>query len=153
MSEPDLKDLPEICLGSSARLAARSMMRVYALHMGDLDLNFPQFGLLVALAQLPGRNVREIADRVGLDASTLTRSIALLERRGAVTGDGGRGRAGKLLRLTPAGEALLQQALKAWGAAQAELVAELGEAEADETRRSLARMRNAALRVAEKMDL
>lgn len=153
MSQPDLNDLPGICLGSSARRAARAMMRVYALQMGGLDLNFPQFGLLVALAQLPGRNVREIADRVGLDASTLTRNIALLERRGAVIAEGGRGRAGKLPRLTPAGEALLQEALKAWSAAQASLVAELGEGDAAEMRRSLARMHDAALRVAEKMDL
>jgi len=153
MPEPDLNNLPGLCLGSSAHRAARAMMRVYARQMRALDLNFPQFGLLVALAQLPGRNVREIADRVGLDASTLTRNIALLERRGAVIGDGGRGRAGKLLRLTPAGEALLQEALKAWSAAQANLVAELGEREAAEMRRSLARMHDAALRVAEKMDL
>lgn len=153
MPDPDLNDLPEICLGSSARRAARAMMRVYALHMGKLDLNFPQFGLLVALAQLSGCNIREIADRVGLDASTLTRNIALLERRGAVTGDGGRGRAGKLLRLTAEGEALLQAARKAWSAAQASLVKELGDGEAAETRRSLARMHDAALRVAEKMDL
>lgn len=153
MPDPKLDDIPVMCLGNTARQATRLVMRVYGLHMRSVDLNFPQFGLLVALAQLSGSNVREIADNLGLDASTLVRNIALLERRGAVTSDGGRGRAGKMYRLTKSGQELLQSALAAWREAQVSLVAELGEEDVDAMRQSLRRMGDAAKRIAERMDL
>ena len=117
MNDPRLFSATEICLGNASRMAARAVRRVYNRQMRPLDINHPQFGLLVALARSPRNNIRELADKMALDASTLTRNIAVLERRGAVSSDGGRGRAGKVFRLTPEGEELLGRALNAWEAA------------------------------------
>jgi DNA-binding MarR family transcriptional regulator len=54
----------------------------------------------------------------------------VLERRGLISAEGGRGRGGKHLTLTPEGQQLLAAALTIWLKTNKRLAAELGEKEA-----------------------
>lgn len=79
-----------------------------------VDLNVGQFGLLAVIAKKPERTLREIGEFLILDDSTMTRNLAVLERRGLVHGEGGRGRSGKRVSLTDEGRRLLEAGQPLW---------------------------------------
>ncbi|MGE0830662.1 MAG: MarR family winged helix-turn-helix transcriptional regulator [Hyphomonadaceae bacterium] len=81
----------------------------------------PQFGLLAAIGRDPDRTLSAIADAIVVDETTLTRNLAILSRRGLVECTGGRGRTGKKIRLTEAGESLLVRCMEQWRAGHAML--------------------------------
>jgi DNA-binding MarR family transcriptional regulator len=97
-------------------LAGRRHARAVTRHF-DADLRVPglrstQFSVLAALA-LRGATPRvRLADGLGLERTTLTRSAATLERQGWIeTRGNGRERP---LALTEAGRRVLETALPAW---------------------------------------
>ncbi len=65
-----------------------------------------------------------------LDHSTLARNFAVMERCKLIAAKGGRGRAGKSLNFTRAGETLYAEALGIWRTTNRQLAARIG---ADET--------------------
>jgi DNA-binding MarR family transcriptional regulator len=147
-----LASIPALCFGMASRAASRAATRVLAARLKPLGLQATQFPILTML-QLRGRiSVAALAVELDLDATTLTRNVQLLERRGLVTSEGGRGRAGKRLALSAAGEATLAAAVVEWRKAQEAIAAELGEDGAEALRRSLARLEEAASRAERKIE-
>jgi DNA-binding MarR family transcriptional regulator len=148
-SDPEgLAAIPATCLGIASRAAARAATRAFGAYLGDLDLQATQFPILVMVRLHGAEGIAMLADRLDLDASALTRNVQILERRGLVRAEGGRGRGGKRLALTADGTALLEQGAACWRAAQAAIVAELGAEEASTLRRLLSRLEAAAERAA-----
>ena len=148
MAEGQLPDnIGLVCLGHRTRMAARAVTRMLNQRLRPLNLQITQFTLLVDIAQGGTGSIASMSDRLDIEASALLRNIALLEGRGLVASEGGRGRNGRRLSLTPAGQALLQAAAPVWAAAQADLRVALG-GESDETRRVLAELEVAALSLA-----
>ena len=81
-------------------------------------LRATQFSILASLALKGSTPVGELADFLGLERTTLTRSAALLERNGWVRSlRGGDGREHPL-EVTAEGRSKLEAALPAWKAAQ-----------------------------------
>lgn len=121
------------CIGHRARIAARKLTRHYNAYFRPLNLTAGQFGALVALAATDVLIQSELAERLGVDSTTLIRSLRQLHKRGLIATDGGRGRQGRRAVLTSAGRALLRKAIPRWEAAYASLVKVLGgEAAASE---------------------
>ena len=114
------------CPGYQARLTARTLTRYYNACFKPLDLTAEQFSLLLGIAATEGGTLVELADQAGVDPTTLSRNVRVLEGRGLVDAEGGRGRAGKKLALTAAGRQLLSDALPIWGEAKARLVERMG---------------------------
>ena len=142
--EAFLAAIPALCLAMASRSASRAATRVLAMRMRPLGLQATQFPILVMLRLQSGTSVAALADALDLDATTLTRNIQLLERRGLIKSSGGRGRAGKRLALSPAGETALAAAVAAWREAQDAITAELGSGEPDALRRAFMRLEQAA---------
>ncbi len=128
------------CLAYSSRRAARAVTNVFNARMAVLELNVAQFGLLAALAKMPGSTLSAIGEAMLLDESTMARNLAVLERRGLATAQGGRGRGGKHVSLTPEGEALYADAARIWRRINQKLAAELGEQDAEVGRAFLRRL-------------
>ncbi|MBV8664670.1 MAG: winged helix-turn-helix transcriptional regulator [Hyphomicrobiales bacterium] len=145
-SPPDalLAAIPTLCLGMASRAASRAATRVLTMRLRPLGLQATQFPILVMLRLQSGMSVAALADSLDLDATTLTRNIQLLERRGLIETSGGRGRAGKRLALSSAGETALTAAVDAWREAQSAITAELGAGEPDALRRAFLRLEQAA---------
>jgi DNA-binding MarR family transcriptional regulator len=111
------------CLLYRSRMTARAVTRLYQDALRGTGLESPQFSLLVAIMRLgPDVGLSSLAERVGLDRTTLVRNIQALEAEGLVRGEGGGPGRAKRLFLTPAGEARLRMAYPKWRAAQSRLV-------------------------------
>lgn len=102
------------CLAYATRRTGRAVTNFFNAQLHHLDLNVAQFGLLAAVRKMPGSALAAIGESMLLDESTLARNFTVLERRGLIRAEGGRGRGGKQLHLTRAGEKLLGQALVIW---------------------------------------
>lgn len=139
-----LKDVVTECPGFQARATARAVTRHYNTCFKPFGITAEQFSLLVGIGAFQGTTLVDLSVSAGADATTLSRSIQNLERRGLVRAEGGRGRAGKRLNLTNAGRRLMVKALPAWRRATAELSHRLGDKKLQSARRSMADLAAAA---------
>lgn len=62
-----------------------------------------------------------------MDASTVIRSLRILEKRGLLVMESRKGRDKKVIILTPAGDMVLEKAVPLWEQAQNKFVAQLGQ--------------------------
>lgn len=125
MTRSDFLDFD--CLAYATRRTGRAVTNVFNSRLAHLDLNVAQFGLIAAVAKMPGSTLAAIGEAMLLDESTLARNFTVLERRGLVQAEGGRGRGGKSVTLTKSGAKLHGDAAKIWQSTNLALVAELGE--------------------------
>lgn len=144
MAFPD--DVELVCFGHRARMAARAVTRVYNSHLRPLNLQITQLSLLIAIEQDDATSMAALADRLDLEASAVLRNLKILERRGLVANDGGRGRHGRRSGLTAQGKTILAVAAPLWERAQGELTKGL-KGRAEKTRAALINLESAALRM------
>jgi DNA-binding MarR family transcriptional regulator len=139
-------DAKLVCFGHRARMAARAVTRAYNSHLRPLNLQITQLSLLLAIEQDDTASIAVLADRLDLEASAVLRNLKILERRGLVANDGGRGRRGRRSSLTAQGKAMLAAAAPLWERAQSELTKGLN-GRAEKTRTTLVNLESAALRM------
>lgn len=132
------------CLAYTSRRTARAVTNVFNARMAPLELNVAQFGLLAAVARMPASTLSAIGEAMLLDQSTMARNLTVLERRGLVEAQGGRGRGGKQVSLTAEGQALYAEAVRVWKRTNQKLAADLGEDEAGAGRNFLKRLADVA---------
>ena len=110
------------CLCLYAQRAARALARHFDEAFRPLKLTNGQFSLLMSLNRPEAPTVRETADFLAMDRTTLTALLKPLERRRLVAiAPDEKDRRKRRLRLTPAGHALLLDAYPIWQRAHAEL--------------------------------
>lgn len=145
MARSDFLDFD--CLAYATRRSARAVTNFFNSKLLPLELNVSQFGLLAAVAKMPGATLKAIGEAMLLDESTLARNFSVLERRGLVEAEGGRGRGGKHLTLTRAGQKLYDDGAIIWVDTNKRLAAELGVREAAAGRVFLAGLGEASERL------
>ena len=106
------------CHCLAARRYARALTRVYDRELRPHGLRSTQFSVLAALALKGPTPISELAEFLGLERTTLTRSAALLERNRWVDTSRSTDARERHLRLTPAGRRKVGGAFPAWKAAQ-----------------------------------
>jgi DNA-binding MarR family transcriptional regulator len=106
------------CHCLAARRSARAITRLYDAKLRPHGLRATQFSILTALALRGPMPMGELAERLGLERTTLTRSAALLEKRGWITSDRSSDRRERPIKLTASGRRKLESAFSAWKAAQ-----------------------------------
>lgn len=80
----DARGVVRACAAINARLAARRITRFMEAHMRGANLSIAQFTLMIHLAAAENDTIGAIAERSGLDQSTLSRNLRSLERAGLV---------------------------------------------------------------------
>jgi DNA-binding MarR family transcriptional regulator len=119
-----LETLPQLgCLCASLRRAARSVTQLYENKIG---MRVPQFTLLYVLDKQPLAQ-GQIAELLTIDRTTLTRTLALMERRGLIRGKTGDDRRERRWSITPAGNKRLELARPRWEQIQDRFRTRLGE--------------------------
>jgi DNA-binding MarR family transcriptional regulator len=106
------------CHCLAARREARAITRTYDDHLRRHGLRATQFSVLAVLELSGPTPISELAESLGMERTTLTRSAALLERRGWIATGGAADRRQRRLRLTASGRRKLHSAFPAWKAAQ-----------------------------------
>ncbi|MDP3522853.1 MAG: MarR family winged helix-turn-helix transcriptional regulator [Hydrogenophaga sp.] len=119
---------PSGCTNFKLRQLTRRVSQHYDHHLALAGLKTTQYSLLSHIAKLGPLTPGELARRMTLDASTLTRNLQPLVAAGwVVVGEGVNARS-RLLTLTDAGREVRQLAQRHWKAAQLELNGLLGPA-------------------------
>lgn len=122
----DLSDTSD-CLCAASRLAARSLTRAFDRVMRDSGLRVTQFSLLVQLMRRGELPVGRLAEVLGVERTTLTRNLALIERRRLVRIRSGDDPRERIVAITPQGEAAVTKALPLWRKAQADAADVIGK--------------------------
>jgi DNA-binding MarR family transcriptional regulator len=91
-------------------------------------LRVAQFTLLQALNRAPGISQRQLAELLGIDSTTLTRTLAFLERKGWLRSTTATDRRKLQLFLSPAGRREFKRVVPRWQSAQRGLRRALGAA-------------------------
>lgn len=127
----------ESCGSFNLRKASRAVSQLYDTCLQPCGLRSTQLALLTMLAAEPRQSAGELARRLVVSSSTLSRNLGPLERDGLVERvvHPGRGRA---LRLTPIGEQRLVEAVPLWRAAQEKFTELVGAQAWGELNRRLA---------------
>ncbi|SDR51253.1 transcriptional regulator, MarR family [Rhizobiales bacterium GAS191] len=118
----DARLLVEVCAGWNSRLAARRITQFLDREMGGIGLTVAQTGLMAQIAAASDDTLGALAQRTGLDQSTLSRNLRKLEGEGlieiAVVESDLRRRA---VWLTETGARRLEAAIPVWRKAHAKL--------------------------------
>ncbi|MER8482074.1 MarR family winged helix-turn-helix transcriptional regulator [Mesorhizobium sp. M1322] len=105
----------ETCLCLHAQRAARALARHFDVALKPAGITSGQFSLLMSLNRPKPPNLGSVAALLVMDRTTLTTNLKPLERRGLVdTVPDPTDRRARLLRLTPAGRAVLADAVPIW---------------------------------------
>ena len=126
MLRVDARAVIEVCAGWNARLAARRITQFLEREMAGSGLGVAQFGLMAQIAAAADDTLSALAERTGLDQSTLSRNLRTLESEGlveiaAVETDLRR----RAVWLTEMGARRLEAAIPLWRKAHAKLARRL----------------------------
>jgi DNA-binding MarR family transcriptional regulator len=118
----DARAALEACAGWNVRLAARRITQFLEPRMERSGLTFAQFGLMAEIASATDDTITALAEHMGLDQSTLSRTLRTLEGEGlveiAVVESDQRKR---MVWLTEKGAHRLEASISSWRQAHAEL--------------------------------
>ena len=129
------------CACANLRRAARVVTQLYEHELRPSGLRVTQFTLLQALERTGEISQGELAALLDIDSTTLTRTLALLRRKGWLRAQRGADRRRLRLSLSAAGAREYRRALPYWRSAQERLRKTLGEHDWE-------RVSDAALRIA-----
>jgi DNA-binding MarR family transcriptional regulator len=121
MVTPDLH-----CSCYRLRKAARQATTLYDAALKPLGLTITQMNVLAMIGTGGARPISAIAEALGMDASTLSRTLRPLVSRGVVSIAHGADRRVRELALTASGTKLIGEAVPLWRAAQARVEKALG---------------------------
>ena len=114
------------CMCASFRRASRALTQHYDTALRPLGLRATQFTLLQALSQAGEVSQRTLGEILAIDSTTLTRTLAIMGRRGWIASRSGEDRRERRLSLSQAGKAEYKRALPHWEKLQEGLRARLG---------------------------
>ena len=122
----DARAAVDACAGWNARLAARRITAFLNRRMQDSGLSLAQFGLMAQIAAARDDALSELAERTGLDQSTLSRNLQVLEAAGLIEiAAGEKDARRRAVWLTEKGARSLEAGLVDWKRAHGELAERL----------------------------
>jgi DNA-binding MarR family transcriptional regulator len=122
--DDDWVQLPCVC--ANLRRLARVATRIYDEELRDSGMEVGQFGLTATIARLGPITQGRLARGLGMDQTSLTRTLGVLQKRGWIARRVGTDRRSREFAITAAGRAQLEQARPHWQRAQQRVLAALG---------------------------
>jgi len=124
-----LQPLP--CYCATVRQAARAITVLYEQMLADSGLHATQYTALQLLDSAPNLSTTELAEALGIDQTTATRTLALIKKAGLAGDTVGLDRRQRRWALSAQGQSLVRQLTPRWEAAQEAFEKRLGRAEAE----------------------
>ncbi len=129
------------CVALRMRMLNRVVTGIYDDAFRPLGLKASQLNILVAAAKLRTARPADVATRLHLDLSTLSRNVERMKARGWLTVVPDSDGRAQPFQLTAEGAHLLKKALPAWTQAQAQIHALLGASTVKHLNRSADKLR------------
>ena len=127
-SEQPVADLiAEECLAGRVRLLNRTITGIYNDALLPLGMTVGQLNILVAVAKLGPISPGDLARRLNMEKSTLSRNVARMQAHGWIVVSPGEPGRKQALGVTPRGQKLLEKARPRWSEAQERAKAILGQ--------------------------
>jgi DNA-binding MarR family transcriptional regulator len=114
------------CMCASFRRASRVLTQHYDKALRPLGLRATQFTVLQTLSLAGEVSQGTLGEILAIDSTTLTRTLAIMERRGWIASRSGDDRRERLLSLSKAGRAEFKRPRPHWEMVQQEMRARLG---------------------------
>jgi DNA-binding MarR family transcriptional regulator len=127
--EKKSRPLPVVlpCACANLRKAALMATQIYDGMLRPAGVRTTQFTLLQALHHAPGVTQKKLANLIGIDSTTLTRTLGFLRGKGWIHSETGTDRRELRHCLTEAGQREYRRVLPYWQAAQRRLRKATGE--------------------------
>jgi DNA-binding MarR family transcriptional regulator len=116
------------CASHNLRRAARLVTRHYDRALRPIGITAAQLPILSAISAGSGRSITALSNALDIEASSLSRDLALLQKKGLVRYATATDRRARALELTPRGDRVLVAAFKAWKKAHGSLLDHVGVA-------------------------
>lgn len=127
MSNVTRGDSPCYCINT--RRMAGAMSHIYDFYLRPVGLSANQYALLVDLGRLGSASTTDLAAFVGLNRSTLVRTLRPLIKKGLIEDKSLSGRRSREFQLTESGRKIVEEGRSLWQAAQDLMETELGTGE------------------------
>lgn len=114
------------CASLNFRRTARAITRLYDLAFQGTGIRSTQFTILIAVAKAQPVSISTLGEILVIDSTTLTRSLAKLQKQGLLTISKRAERRQRFVRLTDGGVKALEESLPGWRAAQERFVETVG---------------------------
>ncbi len=111
------------------RRASRRVTLAYDQALKPLGLRLTQYSLLASVLRSGGMSITDLADRLAMERTTLTRNLKPLETAGWLRVNAGPDRRSRAVEITETGRVLVEQAFPAWQKAERELRKSMGRDE------------------------
>jgi DNA-binding MarR family transcriptional regulator len=108
------------------RRAARAVTHVFDEVMQPSGMTIAQFSLLRTISRAEGVKIKELAARLSLDPTTLTRNLRILTKRGHVKLARGADPRARAVNLTASGRVAMESAVPLWEAGQKSIRRRIG---------------------------
>jgi len=127
-TEPDTTDYMAAagCFCMTSREAARKITRLYDSSMQDSGVRITQFTILSQLMLRGEMPIGKLAGLLGMERTTLTRNLALLEAEKWIAVRAGDDPRARMIAITAPGKAAVRRAFPYWSKAQAHVGELLG---------------------------
>jgi DNA-binding MarR family transcriptional regulator len=120
------------CLCLASRQAARAITRTYDRRLRPHGIRVTQFTILAMLMLRGPTALGELAKGLGLERTTLTRNLALLDAKGwVVVRPGDTDSRARIITATETGRSLVNEAYPDWRKVQQQVSGAFGEAAVD----------------------
>lgn len=123
--------LADSCVNLNLRWSTRVVSSFYDEKLRSTGLHANQVALLVAPYLAGSISINKMAERMGLDRTTLVRNLKLIEEQGLITMKPGKDLRMRMVSLTPKGYETLIAALPLWEDAQKHVLELLGSQHAE----------------------
>jgi DNA-binding MarR family transcriptional regulator len=124
-----MTDLP--CACATARQLARMLTHLYDAQLRGTGIEAPQCSLMLMLDKLGALSQADLGRKFGLDKTTVSRNLRLLERNGWIESAASKDKRKRQFVLTPSGRKRLEAAKPKWKKAQDELRSAMSSEEWD----------------------
>ena len=132
---PDITELQKMpdflccmdCVGFNLRKANRAVTQLYDEMLRPAGIRVTQYSLLVVLKLIGTVLVTDLAEKIVMDRTTLSRNLEVMEKQGLVSITPGEDRRTRWVTITESGSAVLLEAYPLWQQAQAKIRERMGE--------------------------
>jgi DNA-binding MarR family transcriptional regulator len=115
------------CTCGELRKAARAITLLYDNAFKSTGLLSTQFNVLQAIYNIDSIRISDLANKLGMDRTTLTRNLSVLERQGFIKISQGKDQRTRIVTTTQKGRSAVSKTILLWNEVQRKVKQEMGE--------------------------